>query len=160
MVRKDDGDRGRGLLGGLGRWRGASDDDVDLEANQLGREGGESFGSSLRISALDDEVLALDVPQFPQPLEESRPGTRDPRIGRLERPEQADAKHLRRLLLRFSGDRRREDDQGEGEGEPSHRSSSSKASSESEWRCMAGIPADWTGPATRGEGEPDDVALH
>lgn len=36
--REDDGDRAGRLLGGHGPWRAGGDDDVDLEARQLGRK--------------------------------------------------------------------------------------------------------------------------
>lgn len=122
-------------MASLAAWGGGStrrNDHVNLEPNQLGRDGGESFGSPLRISALDDDVLALDVPEFPQPLQEPVPETRDLRGGRRESPENADSKHLRRLL-RLDGERRREEGEEGGEREPSHWAPNSTASWASEY---------------------------
>jgi len=46
-------------------------DHVQLEPNQLGREGGKLFDGVPVKSALDDDVPALDIPEVPQPLEEA-----------------------------------------------------------------------------------------
>ena len=58
------------MLGSKGRERPAGHDDVHLEPEQLGREVGEPLGLPLRISILDDDVLALDVAEVAQPLAE------------------------------------------------------------------------------------------
>ena len=64
------------------------DDDVHLGPHQLGRERRESVGLLPVPATLDEDVLALDVPQFPQPLEESLPEA--PRgAGRRGAPEKA-----------------------------------------------------------------------
>ncbi len=72
MIRHDNGDLRRGAMGRLGC--GARDDDVHFELNKLCGEGGESFSVVAVESTLDEDVLALDVPQLQHPLEESVPG--------------------------------------------------------------------------------------
>jgi hypothetical protein len=89
MIRHDDGDRRRGAPGRLGSRCGARDYDVHFEPNKLAREGGESVGSFPVPSALDEDVLAFDVPQLTQPLEESLPGAPAPRAVRRGTPEKA-----------------------------------------------------------------------
>ena len=66
----DDGDRGRGAPGRLGRRGRTRDDHVDGEPDQLGREDGKPLDLIPVVSTLDDDVLALDVPELAQPLEE------------------------------------------------------------------------------------------
>ena len=65
VIRHDDGDRRRGAPGRLGRGGSPRHDHVDREPNQLGREGGKPFDAVAVESALDDNVLALDVSEFP-----------------------------------------------------------------------------------------------
>jgi hypothetical protein len=117
MNRHDDGDRWRGALGRFGRGWAVRDDDVHVEPNQLGREGGKSFGSVSVESALDEDVLALDVPQFLQPLEESLPDARGPRGGRREAPEKAYPIDFRGRLG-LSGERRKNETENENDHEP------------------------------------------
>src|SRR5262249_36974142 len=74
MNRHDDGDRRRGALSRFGSGRGPRDDNVHLESNELGREGGESVNVVAVEAALDEDILALDVPQLPHALEETLPG--------------------------------------------------------------------------------------
>src|SRR5262245_60939667 len=94
----DDGDRRRGAPGRFGRGRGARDDDVHFEANELAREGGESVSVVAVESTLDEHVLALDVPQLPHPLEESLPGAPASRAVRRGATEKAYAMDFRGLL--------------------------------------------------------------
>jgi hypothetical protein len=61
-------------------------DHVDFEPDQLGCESGKSFGFPLRVSALDDEVLPLDVAKLLQSFEESAPDPRGPRFGQRTVP--------------------------------------------------------------------------
>ena len=65
-----------GGAAGSGRACGwcSRDYDAHVEPNQFGREGGESSGLVAVESALDDNVLTLDVPRLPHPLKESLPG--------------------------------------------------------------------------------------
>ena len=67
--RHDDGDCGGGLLAPQ-RPVSACDDDVHLEANQVGGQAWEPFGSSLRPSVFDAEVPPLDVAELAKPLPE------------------------------------------------------------------------------------------
>src|SRR5215475_3564027 len=85
----DDGDCRGGAPGRFGRGRGPGDDDVHFEANELAREGGESVSVVAVESTLDEDVLALDVPQLPHPLEESLPGAPAPRAVRRGATEEA-----------------------------------------------------------------------
>ena len=59
-----------GSLGGLGCWRCDYYDDVDIQSNHLVRKFLEAIRLPLCIAALDDEVPALFVPEFAEPLEQ------------------------------------------------------------------------------------------
>jgi hypothetical protein len=59
--------RGR-LLGGQGGLCICSENDIDLERNQLGRESREPLQPPLGRSILDHEVAPLDVTEVPQSL--------------------------------------------------------------------------------------------
>ena len=51
--------------------RGSSrDDDIDLEADELGRDLGVALGAALRPAILDRDGAALDPAEFAQPLHE------------------------------------------------------------------------------------------
>ena len=88
--RHDDGD----CCGGLPRPSrpavAGCDDDVHLEADQVCREIGEPFVSSLRPAVLDDEITALDVTEFLKRL----PERLDEGIGRRARAKDTDAGDL------------------------------------------------------------------
>src|SRR4029453_12350755 len=90
MIRHDDGDRRRGALRRFGRGCGPRHDPVNPESDQLRRESRKPFDPVLVESALDDDVLALDVPEFPQPLKESSPDMSGLRAARRGTPEKAD----------------------------------------------------------------------
>src|SRR5262245_33433611 len=60
----DDGDRLRSILSWLVCGRSTRNDDVDLETNEVGREGREAFEVAVGPSVLDDEVLSLNPAQF------------------------------------------------------------------------------------------------
>jgi hypothetical protein len=60
MLENDWDGRGR-LLGGEGKGRGRGHDDIDLERNQFGRQGGKPVELSLGIAVLNDDVATLDV---------------------------------------------------------------------------------------------------
>jgi hypothetical protein len=68
--RHDDRDRPRRLLGGSHRLGRRGDDHVDVEAHELGGETGESVGVAVRVSGLEDDVLALEVAEVAQTLAE------------------------------------------------------------------------------------------
>src|SRR6266849_3930009 len=65
--RHDDRDCGRRLLGGHG-CLAARDDDVHLQADQVGGEAWDPFVSSLRPPVLDADVLPFDVAKLAEPL--------------------------------------------------------------------------------------------
>src|SRR4029450_12023613 len=65
--RHHDGDRGRRLLGSQGGLAGR-DDDVHLEADQLGGEVWEPFDSSLRPPVLDGYVSPFDIAELAESL--------------------------------------------------------------------------------------------
>jgi hypothetical protein len=117
MIRHDDGDRRRGAPGRLGSGCGARDYDVHLEPNKLVHEGGESVGSFPVPSTLDEDVLAVDVPQFTQPLEESLPGEPTPRAVRRGTPEKAYPIEFPGLL-RLGRERRNDEAERENKREP------------------------------------------
>src|SRR5262249_54860769 len=104
-----DGRRGAG--GRLGSGGGARDYHVHVEPNQLGREGGKPLGMVPVPSTLDEDVLTLDVPQLPHPLEESLPGA--PASGAVRRgtPEKAQPIDFPGLL-RLDYDRPRREARG------------------------------------------------
>jgi hypothetical protein len=96
----------------FGRGRGPRDYHVYVQPNQLGRERGESVGSFPVPPALDENVLALDVPQLLHPLEESLPGGPASRgLGRGT-PEKAKAIDFRGRL-RIDRERRSEEHTGQ-----------------------------------------------
>jgi hypothetical protein len=66
------GNRGGCLLGSQVRRRSLSRDYVHLEVDQLGREGKEPFGLTLRVAVLDDDVLAFRVANLEDPAETPR----------------------------------------------------------------------------------------
>ena len=72
-------------------------DEVHLEPDQLGRQVGQPVDPTLRISIVDDNILALNPPELAQPLpervEQGRP------IGRGRHPKKTYPRHLSRLLL-------------------------------------------------------------
>ena len=78
---------------------------------------GESVGSFPVPSALDDDVLAVDVPQFTHPLEESLPGAPTPRAGRRGTPEKASPIEFPGLL-RLGRERRNDEAEHENKREP------------------------------------------
>src|SRR5215472_5632611 len=100
----DDGDRLGGVLGGRHYLRPRRcDDEVHLEPDQLGRQFGQSVDPILRISIVDDNILALNPPELAQPLPE-RVAPRLP-IGRGRHIKKTYPRHLSRLL-RVGGERR------------------------------------------------------
>jgi hypothetical protein len=80
------------------------DDEVHLEPDQLGRQVGQPVDPILRISIVDDNILALNPPELAQPLpervEQERP------IGRGRQTKKTYPRHLSRLL-RVGGERRK-----------------------------------------------------
>src|SRR5207247_6257229 len=80
--------------------------------NQVGREGRESFSMVAVEAALDEDVLALDVPQLPHPLEESLPGAPAPRAVRRRTPEKAQPIDFR-CRLRLGSSRNGEEAAGQ-----------------------------------------------
>src|SRR5262249_9594046 len=82
------------------------DDQVHLEPDQLGRQAGQPVDPTLRISIVDDNILALKPPELAQPLpervEQERP------IGRGREAKKTYPRHLSRLL-RVGGERRGEE---------------------------------------------------
>src|SRR5262249_21652796 len=75
VVRDDYGHGRRGGLGGMRCQGAARPDDVHLETDQFDRELWELTGLPFGgISTLDDEILALDVPELAQAPDESLPG--------------------------------------------------------------------------------------
>jgi len=89
-------------------------DEVHLEPDQLGRQVGQPVDPTLRISIVDDNILALNPPELAQPLpervEQGRP------IGRGRHPKKTYARHLSRLL-RVGGERHGEKGEGEDDCE-------------------------------------------
>ena len=61
------------MLGSTGPWSCHGHNHVDLEPDQLGRHVAEPFLAPLRIAGLHDEVLALDIPEVAQCLQEGPP---------------------------------------------------------------------------------------
>src|SRR4030095_11212046 len=81
-------------------------DEVHLEPDQLSREAGQPVDPTFRISIVDDNILALNPPEFAQPLPERVEVGRS--IGRGPRPKKTYPRHLSRLL-RLSGERHGEE---------------------------------------------------
>src|SRR5499426_197747 len=103
----DDRDRPGGVLGCRRYLRPRRcDDEVHLEPDQLGRQVGQPVDPILRISIVDDDILALNPPELAQPLpervEQGRP------IGTGREAKKTYPRHLSRLL-RVGGERRGEE---------------------------------------------------
>ena len=62
------GDRAGGLLQGQSRGRGFDGDDVNLETDQLARQGKQSIRTTVGITILDDDVLTFAVAKIPEAL--------------------------------------------------------------------------------------------
>jgi hypothetical protein len=60
-----------GSLGSQWRWRSPCQDQVHFKSNQLSRQAREPFVAAIGRSVLDDWVLPLNVPKFPQSLSEA-----------------------------------------------------------------------------------------
>ena len=108
--------RPRGQLRRPNRNIWSRDDDVNSETDKLSGKLGESFGSPICASKLDDEILTLDVAQFSEALPEGLAKMRGCR-GRDDKkvtyPRQAV------FRLRFSGERRG-DEKSENKQDPTH----------------------------------------
>ena len=68
--REDDGNGARGVPGSTNRFAPVGQDHVDVEADQLSRELGETLSPAFRGSDVDGDILALDVRELAQPLAE------------------------------------------------------------------------------------------
>jgi hypothetical protein len=90
--RHDDWDGRGGSLGRKRRERSDCHNDVNVEANQLGRELGQPFESVLRPAALEGDVFPFDPSQLRQGIEKGGDA------GRGTGAEIADRAHLRGLL--------------------------------------------------------------
>jgi hypothetical protein len=66
----DDGDRLGRVLGCRHALRPERYDDVHLEPDQLGRQTGQPVDPILRISIVDDDIVALNPPELAQRLPE------------------------------------------------------------------------------------------
>ena len=112
-----DRDRACGVLGRPDRGGSLCHNHVHLELGQLGRQVAEPFLAPLRITVLNDDVLALDVAELAQPLPEryKRWIGSSGRTTNAKKP--ADQVHLRRLL-RLSRERRHEHTEGESNNTP------------------------------------------
>src|SRR5262249_16287444 len=86
-----------GVLGCRPSLRPPRYDEVHFEPDQLGRQVGQPVDPTLRISIVDDNILALNPSEFAQPLpervEQGLP------IGRGRQAKKTYPKHLSRLLL-------------------------------------------------------------
>ena len=110
----DDGDRLGGVLGCRHSLRPPRYDEVHLEPDQLGRQVGQPVDPTLRISIVDDNILALNPPELAQPLPERvEPGRP---IGRGRHAKKTYPRHPSRLL-RLDGERRDEEAHAHGSEE-------------------------------------------
>src|SRR5262249_39733103 len=71
-------------------------DEVHFEPDQLGRQVGQPVDPTLRISIVDDNILALNPPELAQPLPERVEQVRP--IGRGRQAKKTYPRHLSRLL--------------------------------------------------------------
>jgi hypothetical protein len=99
-------DRLRRLLGSLGHRGTSDDDDVDLDAHELGHEIRKPIRSAFRPPMLDRDVPPLHIPQFAEPFSEGLERKRWP--GRGPGAEHPDPIDLARLL-RLGGEPRGND---------------------------------------------------
>src|SRR5262249_5562826 len=93
----DDRDVTRRLLCRHSGGRKPSDDDIDLETNQLSCQFGKSVDLSLRRPKLKSNVLPLDIPQIAQALPKLPPKFFRAYVANNQR---ADSRHLRLLRAR------------------------------------------------------------
>src|SRR5262249_26435062 len=107
-----------GALGGRDSLRCPRYDEVHLEPDQLGRQVGQPVDPILRISIVDDNILALNPPELAQPLpervEQGRP------IGRGRQTKKTYPRHLSRLLRVGRKRRGEEAESASDEGAPVH----------------------------------------
>jgi hypothetical protein len=111
---EDDRDRAGRQLGCLRSGRGPGNDDVHLQANELGGERRQPFRPPLREPVLDRDGLTFHIAQFAQPLPEGlevRHGG-----GGVRHREETDPVHLRRRLS-LDHDRRHEEAKDERDDE-------------------------------------------
>ena len=90
-----DGDRLGGLLGRQGGRGAHGHDHVDLERDQLGRQGGKALGMPLGIAPLNRDVLAFHIPEGAEFLQEEVQRGRGRMAARREHPDTPE--FLRRL---------------------------------------------------------------
>src|SRR5207302_10087297 len=109
--KRDDGDRLGGVVGWRHSLRPPRYDEVHLEPDQLGRQVGQPVDPTLRISIVDDNILALNPPELAQPLPERVEVGRP--VGRGRQIKKTYPRHPPRLL-RFGGQRRREESRAQG----------------------------------------------
>src|SRR6185295_1253955 len=87
-----------GLPGADRAARGSGDDDVDLQSDELGREGAKPLHVARRVARLEDDVVPFRVAELSQSLPEGRdPGPVLREVARDER-QVADAPGPRRGL--------------------------------------------------------------
>src|SRR5262249_41425201 len=102
---RDDGYRLGGVLCCRHSFRPPRYDEVHFDPDQLGRQVGQPVDPTLRISIVDDNILALNPSELVQPLpervEQGRP------IGRGRQPKETYPRHPARLLLRARRERPR-----------------------------------------------------
>ncbi len=106
----DDGDRAGRLLGCLRSGRAPGNDDVYLQANELGGERRQPLGPALCEPVLDRDILTVHIAQLAQPLPEGLGEMRA--IGGRAGREVTDPGDLRRLLRSGGEGRHREDYEG------------------------------------------------
>jgi len=87
----DDRDRRRRLLRRLRRCSTDGDDGVDLQTDEVGREGRVPIILALRPSGLDGDALTFHVAQLAQTLAEGVEAAQSGRVGRGTRREIPDA---------------------------------------------------------------------
>src|SRR3989442_7073192 len=112
------------MFGGQSRRGTLRDDDVSLDTDQVGCQGGESLSPSVRRSVFESDGLAFYITLLSQPLPEC---VKERMLRRGQHRENSYAGDLSRLL-RFGAERRRESaDEPCQEGSPAHDTSTERA---------------------------------
>lgn len=117
VAHEDDGDRRGRSLGGAGVDGSRGHHDVDLEPDQLLRQGGEPIEASLGPAIFDRDVPAFDPAQIAEPLAEPVEGIRPHRRTVPQEPDPVDPPGS----LRPDGEGGRDEAAGHGRQERSAR---------------------------------------
>jgi hypothetical protein len=114
LANGDHWNRACGIRSRQSPWRPPRHDQVNLQTNQLSREGRQPFVAAISRSVIDDEVLLLDIPKFAQTSSKAI------EVGSIVRRRRSleDADAIDLLRLRLDGERRKREAHSENDRKP------------------------------------------